>query len=337
MHSMEEEKKHIDELIANYLADELNEDALNTLKAWIDASDKNKQYFIHQREIWFSAVSNEATSVYNKEKAFLHFKHRIENQRSISRKPYNLFTFARYAAVVIIIFIVGFFSYWQGGVDVKDSFSKISVEAPLGSKTKLYLPDGTLVWLNAGSRMVYSQGFGVDNREVELEGEAYFEVQKNEKIPFKVQTKELELQVLGTIFNFRDYPDDHEVVVSLLEGKVRLNNLLQEEQETILFPSSRAVLDKTTGLMRVEAVMTSNTTQWKEGYLSFNEELLPDIARKLERCYNVTIFIAQDSLKTFRFYGNFVYQEQTIEEVLDALASTNKIRYKIEKRNITIY
>ena len=80
---------------------------------------------------------------------------------------------------------------------MKDTFADISVEAPLGSKTKLYLPDGTLVWLNAGSRMTYSQGFGVDNRKVELEGEGYFEVKRNEKVPFFVKTKDLQLQVLG--------------------------------------------------------------------------------------------------------------------------------------------
>ena len=77
----------------------------------------------------------------------------------------------RYAAIIAVILAVGCFSYWQGGVNVKDTFADISVEAPLGSRTKLYLADGTLVWLNAGSRMTYSQGFGVDNRMIELEGE----------------------------------------------------------------------------------------------------------------------------------------------------------------------
>ena len=139
----------------------------------------------------------------------------------------------RYAAIIAVILAVGCFSYWQGGVNVKDTFADISVEAPLGSRTKLYLPDGTLVWLNAGSRMTYSQGFGVDNRMIELEGEGYFEVRRNEKLPFFVKTKDLQLQVLGTKFNFRDYPEDHEVVVSLLEGKVELNNLLKKEKEAI--------------------------------------------------------------------------------------------------------
>ena len=337
---MEEENKHIDELIANYLTEGLDKNALDELKTWIAASAENQQYFIRQREIWFSAVSREAASVYDKDKAFENFRNRVESQKEIqstSRRGFSLSALWRYAAVVAIIIAVGCISYWQGEVNVKDTFADISVEAPLGSKTKLYLPDGTLVWLNAGSRMTYSQGFGVDNRKVELEGEGYFEVKRNEKIPFFVKTKDLQLQVLGTKFNFRDYPEDHEVVVSLLEGKVGLNNLLREEKEALLSPDERAVLNKANGFLTVESVTASNASQWTDGYLFFDEELLSDIAKELERSYNVKIHIANDSLKTFRFYGNFVRREQNIQEVLEALASTEKMQYKIEERNITIY
>lgn len=337
---MEEENKHIDELIANYLTEGLDKNALDELKTWIAASAENQQYFIRQREIWFSAVSREAASVYDKDKAFENFRNRVESQKEIqstSRRGFSLSALWRYAAVVAIIIAVGCISYWQGEGNVKDTFADISVEAPLGSKTKLYLPDGTLVWLNAGSRMTYSQGFGVDNRKVELEGEGYFEVKRNEKIPFFVKTKDLQLQVLGTKFNFRDYPEDHEVVVSLLEGKVGLNNLLREEKEAVLSPDERAVLNKANGFLTVESVTASNASQWTDGYLFFDEELLSDIAKELERSYNVKIHIANDSLKTFRFYGNFVRREQNIQEVLEALASTEKMQYKIEERNITIY
>ena len=318
----------------------MDKNALAELKAWIAASPENEDYFIQQREVWFSAVSREAASKYNKDKAFDTFKNRIGSRKQVEKAPrqeFRLSALWRYAAIIAVILAVGCFSYWQGGVNVKDTFADISVEAPLGSRTKLYLPDGTLVWLNAGSRMTYSQGFGVDNRKVELEGEGYFEVQRNEKLPFFVKTKDLQLQVLGTKFNFRDYPEDHEVVVSLLEGKVELSNLLKKEKEAFLAPDERAILNKANGLMTVETVTASNASQWTDGYLFFDEELLPDIVKELERSYNVNIHIANDSLNKFRFYGNFVRREQSIQEVLDALASTEKIQYKIEERNITIY
>lgn len=95
----------------------------------------------------------------------------------------------------------------------------------------------------------------------------------------------MQLQVLGTKFNFRDYPEDHEVIVSLLEGKVELNNLLRKEKEAVLAPDERAVLNKANGLLKVESVTASNASQWTDGYLFFDEELLPDIAKN----WNVAI------------------------------------------------
>jgi len=233
--------------------------------------------------------------------------------------------------------LIGQIAYQSGEANVKKSFADIQIEAPLGSRSKLYLPDGTMVWLNAGSRLSYSQGFGVDDRRIILEGEAYFEVMRDEKLPFYVSSDHLQLQVLGTKFNFRDYPDDQEVTVSLLEGSVKLDNLLQTDQHIQLTSNQRSILNKESGSMKMEAVTASNATQWTEGFLYFDEELISDIAKELERSYNVQITITNDSLKDFRFYGIFTPQEQTIQEVLDILAITEKIHYSMKGREITIY
>lgn len=337
---MNAEKEHIDELIATCLSNGWDKDAQNELKEWIAASAENEKYFMQQQEIWFSAVSAKEEAIYNKEKAFEHFKSRLASQEiksDASRKQFRLTGFWCYAAVAALLCLVSYFSYWRGGASVKEGFSDIVVEAPLGSRTKLSLPDGTLVWLNAGSRMTYSQGFGVENRKLELSGEGYFEVKRNEEVPFLVKTNSLQVAVLGTKFNFRDYLDDAEAIVSLSEGKVVLNNLLKRNKEVFLSPNERVVLNKQSGKMKVETAAVSNALQWTNGYLFFDEELLPDVAKELERSYNVKIHIASDSLNIFRFYGNFVRREQSIQEVLEALSATRKIRYTMDGRNITLY
>ena len=163
------------------------------------------------------------------------------------------------------------------------------------------------------------------------------EVKRNEEVPFLVKTNSLLVKVLGTKFNFRDYPDDAEAIVSLSEGKVALNNLLKKEKEAFLLPNERVVLNKKNGRMHVEYSTVSNALQWTNGYLFFDEELLPDVVKELERSYNVKIQIASDTLNTFRFYGNFVHREQNIQEVLEALSATRKIHYIIEGHNITLY
>ena len=336
---MEEEKKHIDELIATYLTEGLDKNALAELKAWIAVSPENEDYFIQQREVWFSAVSREAASKYNKDKAFDTFRNRIGSRKQVEKVPrreFRLSTLWRYAAIIAVILAVGCFSYWQGGVNVKDTFADISVEAPLGSKTKLYLPDGTLVWLNAGSRIVYSQGFGVDNRKVELEGEGYFEVQRNEKLPFLIQTNDMDLRVLGTKFNFKNYVEDDEAIVCLLEGKVSLKNKYIDCEEIILSPSEKIVMNKETGHMKKATVRSEDARAWTNGELFFNEEYLIDIARALERSYGIEIEVA-DSLKRRRFYGDFLRDGQSIDDILGMLTSTGHMKFKFEKNRYKLY
>ena len=116
-----------------------------------------------------------------------------------------------------------------------------------------------------------------------------------------------------------------------------LNNLLKKEKEAFLLPNERVVLNKKDGRMHVEYSTVANALQWTNGYLFFDEELLPDVVKELERSYNVKIQIASDTLNTFRFYGNFVHREQNIQEVLEALSATRKIHYFIEGHNITLY
>lgn len=338
---MEEDKKNIDKIILAYLVGGLDDDSLKELEKWINRSPENEKYFTQQQEAYFSAISEKGSSIYNKEKAFELFKSRVadatHNTDVGGRTHFRLSVFLRYAAAVAVLCVVSYFSYWRGEEKVKDNFAEIVVEAPLGSRTKLFLPDGTLVWLNGGSRMSYSQGFGVEDRAVKMIGEGYFEVKRNEELPFSVQTKNLSVRVLGTKFNFRDYPEDNEVIVSLLEGKVSLNNLIRKEKDICLLPNERVVLDKKSGKMQLERAVATNATEWTEGYLFFDEELLPDIVKELERSYNIKIKIANETLNTFRFYGNFVRREQSINEVLDALATTGKVRYRMDGDEIILY
>ena len=146
--------------------------------------------------------------------------------QKLSKKVIDWKVIYKYVAAVLVVGIISFFSYRQGENNLQSALTQIEVEAPLGAQTRLRLPDGTLVILNAGSRLVYPQDFGVDNREVELNGEGYFEVKRNEKLPFNVRTPSLSVRVLGTKFNFRDYLDDEEAnVLEWTSGKLFFDEL----------------------------------------------------------------------------------------------------------------
>ncbi len=328
----------IDELIATYLSQGLESEKLSELENWLKASPENQKHFQQMREIWFSTISANEEERYNKEDAYSRFLSRTRQipQKEKTVKKLSLHKFFYGAAAVALLCLISFASYRTGTEQVKKQFAEMVVEAPLGSKTRLYLPDGTLVWLNAGSTITYSQGFGVEERKLKLSGEGYFEVTRNKQLPFEITTKELQLRVLGTKFNFRNYPEDEEVSVSLLEGKVSLRNYLKNDALCYLEPDQKAILNKKNGKLMVSASEARYTAEWTNGFLFFDEELLPDIIKELERSYNVKIYIEDESLKTFRFYGNFVRKEQTIQEILEMLASTGKLEYRIEGKTVRL-
>lgn len=295
-----------------------------------DPADAGKQ----REELWFSALAADDSHVYDAEKAFSRFQRRTRRkQASRFRIPVVLY---RVAAVVLILVACGI-SYWQGGSRMQDRFTDIVVEAPLGSKSKLTLPDGSLVWLNAGSRIVYSQGFGVKDRHLTLHGEAYFEVTKNKDLPFDVRTKEINVTVLGTKFNFRNYDEDEEVVVNLLEGRVQLDNHLRDIEARFLAPSEKMILNKHTGEMLISKAKVANAKEWMNDRLFFDEMCLVDIVKELERSYNERIIIEGEGLKERRFYALFNTREQTIRDVLDIMRETGKLQYKIEGDSILLF
>ena len=332
-----EEHTDIDRLITQYLSGTLDKESFAELKRWSSESESNRRYVRNKLEVWFSSGAADNTAHFNKDKAFALFRQRVADagrkKEQISRFSWK--TFMRVAAVILIL-VVPFAADWQGKEAVKHTFADMVVEAPMGAHTKLYLPDGTLVWLNAGSKIIYSQGFGVDDRQLKLEGEGYFEVMRNEKLPFKINTKEVNLKVLGTKFNFRNYPDDEEVTVNLMEGKVALHNGIKAMPELYLEPDEKMVLNKLTGKMTKSRAKADKANVWIKDELFFDEELLEDIAKKLMRSYNVKVEVA-DSLRNKRFYGSFSISGNTIDKILDIMVSTQQMKYRYENDVYILY
>lgn len=285
-------------------------------------------------ELWVSSAVADDTQQYDVDQAFERFRKRtgLDQAGKQSYKWYRTWSVA--AVAIVLLGLITITAYWQGSRQIQSNFSDIVVEAPLGSKTKLTLPDGSTVWLNAGSKMVYSQGFGVSDRRLAFQGEGYFEVEKNDEMPFLVQTHDVNVTVVGTKFNFRNYPEDEEAVVELLEGKVALENQLKEEAVRYLSPNEKMVLHKATGEMDITSAKVKEATLWTENILLFDEDLLPDIVRKLERSYHVRIEIENEDLKQARFYGQFNQLEQNIYDVLDMLSETGKLKYHEEGKVI---
>jgi ferric-dicitrate binding protein FerR (iron transport regulator) len=203
------------------------------------------------------------------------------------RKVRKLVVFSlKYAAIVLVSITIGYLLRNMPAFTPPGQLA--TVEVQYGQTGHVFLFDGTEVWLNSGSKLQYPSHFNAQSRDVYLEGEAFFKVTHNEKLPFKVKTPKMEVEVLGTSFNVNAYNDAPNIAVVLEEGKVRLNKPGGEKIAEIA-PGEKAELSRKSNTLSIEKVDTQYYTDWKNGSLEFKHETLGEIAQKLERWYNVEI------------------------------------------------
>jgi ferric-dicitrate binding protein FerR (iron transport regulator) len=230
-----------------------------------------------------------------------------------------------------------------------------------GSRSRTLLADGTTVWLNAGSKLVYENDFNGATREVRLEGEAFFDVVKQTKRPFIVHTSGIDIRVLGTAFNVKSYPEDKNVETTLYRGLVQVirheDSLvkaiqLKPNQKLILpkqaanepkkLPEERSTSDKATPgraiITHIDSTQKESErieTAWVYSRLEFLGENFEEVAKKMERWYNVTILFKDEKVKHLRVRGKF--EKETVEEAFAALKEAFPvIKYKINDHEISV-
>lgn len=217
-----------------------------------------------------------------------------------------------------------------GELDSKDleEMQFLTLSVPKGGKYKLTLSDGTQVWLNADSKLKYPIQFRGNTREVELEGEAYFEVARQEKQPFYVKTKNEKVKVLGTHFNVSVYEEDRSSRVSLLEGSVEVS---VKETASILKPGTQSVVRD--NQIKVESIDVDEVMAWKNDEFIFNHESLESVMRKVARWYDLEISVSPE-LQAMSIWGS-VSRYDNFNKVLELIKMTDEnIRYKVKGRKV---
>ncbi len=206
-----------------------------------------------------------------------------------------------------------------------------TLKVPIGGMYQVVLSDGTKVWLNSATSLTYPEKFGGEQRIVQLEGEAYFEVTKDVK-EFIVKTNSADVTVLGTQFNVSSYNDDTFFSSTLVEGKIQLTST-NTNSSLILAPNQRGIVNKNSSKIQVEIVDTEVYTAWKEGKFYFEREQLESILKRLSRWYNIDIVFDDESLKTEMFTG-VVYKDKKIDHLLNMIHKTTQVNYVITKNKI---
>lgn len=223
----------------------------------------------------------------------------------------------KYAAIVILAFGLGTFFHINGKPVPGTPPVYTEVFVPLGQMSEITLSDGTHVWLNSGTNLRYASNFGEDIRKVELTGEAFFKVRKGE-IPFQVQIKNNEIEVLGTTFSAEAYPDENFSRITLVEGSVQLNDCKGRFLKQIS-PNQQVTLpDDTHKKIKTAEVNTTFYQSWINGEIKFDDEKLVDVARRMERWYNVEIRFTSDEARNVRFTGT-VLKNKPIDQSMKAI------------------
>lgn len=205
---------------------------------------------------------------------------------------------------------------------------------PRGGEYNLVLSDSSRVYINSASKLIYPVLFNNEKREVTLEGEAYFEIHRNEDKPFIVNINGMKIEVLGTSFNIKAYQDENKVFTTLLEGKIRLNTDADND-EWILAPNQQAVLTKESNNITIREVDAEQYIGWKNGIYYFTNQSLEEIMRTLSRWYDFEYEFENDALRKIHFEGG-LNKYDNINPILEIMQSTGKVKIKIEGNKISL-
>ena len=318
-----------EDIIIRYLENRCSEEDFVLINEWMKESDENAGELFRMEEIYQLGKFpfEEENLVVRAERRL---GRRLEQENQKRQEVFKLKSVLRYvAAIVGVIVLAAGLAYW-----FRNKAEELVVaSAAHGQVREMLLPDGTKVWLNQSSVLKYPRAFEGKERHVYLDGEAYFEVSKNPKKPFRVKANGVTIRVLGTHFNVNAYAADSLVETTLLEGSVSVSNNANGKQ-MILKPNETAIYRKSTGILSMHInANAQNEISWREGVLSFNDISMGEIARQLSHHFNVTIQIKSEQLRNYKLNARFK-QNETLEEILEMLAPIVGFTYHMPQSNL---
>lgn len=317
--------------IVRFFDNECSEDERQAIIRWVNESDEHARLFFAWEEIYFLGKQNDRDEKLSLQKAERKLEYFIEAEKNKhlvkTRRLYRLF---KYAAVVAVLLVVSVFSfnYWSSSPQEK----WLSVVTGSQETKDIVLSDGSRVWLNENSVLKYPENFSTAEREVKVEGEAYFEVNKDRHRPFTVYNDAMSVQVLGTKFNFKASPSYRIAEASLIEGEIKVKGN-KDEGSITLVPGQRVELNTVTGRMNVRESNTALDAVWHDNLIPFKNANIFSIAETLETLYKVDIILSPDIDGT-ETYSGVLRKKESVGDVLEILQNTLHICYEIRQNTI---
>lgn len=293
------------ELLYKYFSGETTTDEEKQVMDWAEASPDNYRLYLKERKMWNAVLINYPQQTASKRKHL----------------SFNLWKITAIAASLALVFTL---SHYLIEKEVPETAIQ-SIWVPSGQRAQVVLADGSVVWLNSHSKLIYPTSFRADKREVELTGEGYFEIERNEKKPFLVKTKKYNIEVLGTTFNVYAYEKENTFETSLLSGSISVTSNNDTTHKIFLSPNENVY--ETNGELRKGNVRNLDQFRWKDGLICLDDEPFGDLMERFALYFDITIKIENHSLLEYRSTGKF-RQSDGVEYALKVLQKDLRFSYK---------
>lgn len=319
-----------EEILLQYIDGMLTANEAAAVEEWLSASPENEKLL---EQLYFTREVVRRVRVMQSvdpEQSLRRFKTQVHELDKKIRLRRMVWLVQRVAAVLFVpILVLSAYLWIQGG---KKEVRMLEVRTNPGVVSMFNLPDGSRVWLNSASSLKYPSDFVADSREVELEGQGYFEVTHDASQPFIVHAgQEYEVEVLGTTFNVVAYADDDLIETTLVEGSVNVHvqSVGGQELSRRIKPNEKATFTKTTRKLDVEAVNTDHETAWKNGEIIFRNHPMSQVLKVLSRHYHVK-FMVKDSV-VLNSIITAKFKNEQLPQVMEYLRLASGIKYTIPK------
>ena len=326
----------IDLILSKWLTNTASQEELLILENWANLCDENLEVFETFKKITYESTSEPI--LVNLEEMANDIWEKAHQKKTTSQRKWRIVF--NYAASIFLMAALAMSIYYYKQLE-KGKGNEVVAETPTfiirenkpGQKTKIFLPDGSVVYLNSNSSIKYLSGFVGDERRVYLKGEGFFEVAKDKSKPFIVESRSLETIALGTTFNVKAF-EEEDLRISLVEGVVSINQLSNADNSLILKPGKELLLSSDSKTFLEQDFDLEEVVGWKEWRVVFTQANLPEVKLSLERWYGVQIELRGKVPTNWKV--TTVYENQSLKNVLTDLQYSRKFAYEIKHSNVTI-
>lgn len=324
-----------DEILIRYINKRCTVAEEKEILKWLKEGD-NRQRLFELERIWGLKAEIRFSDRKRMDKAYQQLSGQLGFGKQMEKKEKKVWMFPvrewlKYAAILVIVSLFAANLFY---ITKEEPEAYNTVVVPKGQRVSLLLSDGTTVWLNAESRFSYPAKFSEKYRTVKLEGEGYFEVAHNPESPFTVKLPMLNVRVLGTKFNAKAYLDEPSWI-TLKEGLVEVSTLDNKSKERMA-PNDQVYYTVSDGLVLIKSSAQANVDSWITGDLRFDNKTLKEMAKVIERRYDVKIEI-MDSLLVEEYFTCHFRKDLTIDQAMELLKETRRVNYRIEKKTVYLY